>query len=74
MLKASKIIEDVKELKKIYGDSIDVEIGDGYYRCYFKNSIGLFKFLVSDDILDHPYGIAFADEADVKVLKKLQEI
>lgn len=74
MLKANKIIEDVQKLKELYGDGIDIEVGDDYYRCYFKNSIGLFKFLVSDIQLDKPYGISFEDEADVKLIKNLQEV
>lgn len=74
MIKADKVIKDTQVLKKLYGDSLEVDVGDGYYACYFKNSIGKFKFLVSDDKLDEPFALSYAEEQALKVIKKLQEI
>lgn len=74
MIKADKVIKDTQVLKKLYGDSLEVGVGDTYYACYFKNSIGTFKFLVSDDKLDKPFALSYAEEQALKAIKKLQEI
>lgn len=74
MINADKVIKDTQVLKKLYGDSLEVYIGDEYYACYFKSSIGKFKFLVSDDKLDKPFALSYAEESDLKAIKKLQEI
>ena len=74
MINADKLIKDTQVLKKLYGDSLEVYIGDEYYACYFKNSIGKFKFLVSDDKLDKPFALSYAEEQALKAIKKLQEI
>ena len=74
MIKTDKVIKDTQVLKKLYGDSLEVYLGDDYYACYFKNSIGQFKFLVSDDKLDKPFALSCAEEQALKAIKKLQEI
>ena len=74
MIKADKLIKDTQVLKKLYGDNLEVYLGDAYYACYFKNSIGQFKFLVSDDKLDKPFALSCEEENTLKAIKKLQEI
>lgn len=74
MMMADKILKDVQALKKMYGDNIDVEVGDEYYVCYFKNSIGQFKFLVNEDRLNKPFALSFTGEYISKAIEKLQEI
>lgn len=74
MIKADKIIKDAQTLKKMYGDNIEVEVGDDYYRCYFENSVGKFKFLVNPDRIHKPFSLSYEGEQISKVIEKLQEI
>lgn len=74
MIKADKVIKDTKILKDLYGDTIEVEVGDEYYVCYFKNSIGQFKFLVNTDSLNKPFALSYSDVSTVVTITKLQEI
>lgn len=74
MINADKLIKDTQVLKKLYGDNLEICLGDAYYACYFKNSIGHFKFLVSDNNLNKPFALSYVDEQIFKAIKKLQEI
>ena len=74
MINADKVIKDTKILKDLYGDNIEIEVGDEYYVCYFKNSTGQFKFLVNDNNLNKPFALSYVDEQIFKAIKKLQEI
>lgn len=73
-MKADKIVKDAQALKKMYGDNIEIEVGDEYYVCYFNNSMGQFKFLVSDDKLHKPFALAYVGEQTSKAIEKLQEV
>ena len=74
MINADKLIKDTQVLKKLYGDSLEVYIGDECYACYFNSSIGKFKFWVSEDKLDKPFALSYTEEQALKAIKKLQEI
>lgn len=74
MLTYSEIEEDVKELKKMYGSNIEVEVGDDYYVCYFTNSFGTFKFLVDNEKLHKPFSLSYTGDEISKVIEKLQEL
>lgn len=74
MMKADKIVKDAQSLKKMYGDNVDVEVGDEYYVCYFNNSIGQFKFLVNSDRLHKPFSLSYVGEQTSKAIELLQEV
>lgn len=68
------VVRDTATLKKMYGDNITVEIGDEYYVVYFWNSVGQFKFLVSDDKLHKPFALSYVSENVSKAIELLQEV
>lgn len=74
MMKADKVIKDSASLKKMYGSNIEIEVGDGYYVCYFNNSIGTFKFLVNDERLHKPFSLSYTGEQVSKAIETLQEL
>lgn len=70
----SKIEEDVKQLKKMYGSNLDIKVAEDYYVCYFTNSVGAFKFQVLAEKLHNPFALSYNGEDISEAIEKLQEL
>ena len=51
---------ECEQIKKIYGEDVDIEVRDTYYVCSFKSKIGWFEFLISKGKVDEPHGLEFS--------------
>lgn len=77
----TELTKDIEKIIKTYGEGVEIDVRDTYYKCSFKTKIGSFDFLLSFGKTDKPFALKFDDgfEEDrykkvTKAIKKLQEI
>lgn len=79
-MKAEQIEKDLKELRKLYGNTLEIEVCDGYYCCRFTGKLGKFYFLETYEAVGEPHGLCYEDRSDnryektFKAIKELMEV
>lgn len=58
-MKSDQVEKDLKEIRKLYGDSLSIEVCDGYYCCRFKGKLGEFYFLETYGGVGEPHGLYY---------------